>query len=247
MDKSKILVVDDEVNIVELLSLNLKRFGYEVITAFTGMEAITKTSVEKPDLILLDIMLPDSDGIELCSMIRSNNLTKNTPIILVSAKSEESDKIQGLLAGADDYITKPFSLKEIDARIQTVLRRASKNVFSTESKSIVKKGDISIDKNKYEVYRKENKVDLTLSEFKLLSKMFDYPNVVHTREDLLNEISSDREKTDERTIDVHIRNIRKKLETDGEDYIETVRGIGYRLKWDYEKKNPIKLYTNFNN
>lgn len=230
MDNVKVLVVDDEVNIVELLSINLKRFGYEVITAFTGMEAITRTSMEKPDIILLDIMLPDSDGVKICNMIRSNASTSGIPIIMVSAKSEEEDKVEGLLAGADDYITKPFSVKEIDARIQSVIRRTSGLSDAIQGDDSVKRGNIRIDRNKYEVFKNDKKVELTLSEFRILLKIFDQPNKVHTREELMQEISNDKEKADLRTIDVHIRNIRKKLEADSEDYIETVRGIGYRAK-----------------
>lgn len=230
MSVSKILVVDDEKNIVELLRINLERFGYEVISAYTGMEAITLISLEKPDLILLDIMLPDSDGIKICSMIRSNERTMNIPIIMVSAKREEEDKIEGLRAGADDYITKPFSVKEIDARIQSVLRRSNKGNLDIDQPEVLGNNDLVINKEKYEVLKGQNKIDLTLSEFKLLSKIFENPNKVYTREELIDVISSDKEKADIRTIDVHIRNIRKKIESENDEFIETVRGIGYRVK-----------------
>lgn len=230
MSKIKILVVDDEKNIVELLKINLERYGYDVISAYTGMEAITLTSTNTPDLILLDVMLPDSDGIKICSMIRSNEKTSDIPIIMVSAKSEEEDKIEGLIAGADDYITKPFSIKEIEARIQSVLRRSKSNAGEKNKLSIGERDKLYINKDKYEVLVGGLKADLTLSEFKLLSKIFENPNKVYTREELMDVISSDKDKTDIRTIDVHIRNIRKKIEIDGDEFIETVRGIGYRVK-----------------
>ncbi len=230
MSKIKILVVDDEKNIVELLKINLERYGYDVISAYTGMEAITLTSTDTPDLILLDVMLPDSDGIKICSMIRSNEKTSDIPIIMVSAKSEEEDKIEGLIAGADDYITKPFSIKEIEARIQSVLRRSKSNAGEKNKLSIEERDKLYINKDKYEVLVGGLKADLTLSEFKLLSKIFENPNKVYTREELMDVISSDKDKTDIRTIDVHIRNIRKKIEIDGDEFIETVRGIGYRVK-----------------
>jgi len=226
----KILVVDDERNIVELLTINLKRFGYDVISAYTGMEAITLTSLEQPDLILLDIMLPDSDGIKICSMIRNNERTKDIPIIMVSAKSQEEDKIEGLMAGADDYITKPFSVKEIEARIQSVLRRSKKNKLTGSETYLSENEEIIINKDLYEVYKGKKRIDLTLTEFRILSKIFDNANKVFTREELVDEISTDKEKADIRTIDVHIRNIRKKLESNDEEFIETVRGIGYRVK-----------------
>ncbi len=231
MDKLKILVVDDEKNIVELLTINLELLGYEVISAYTGMEAITLTLLELPNLILLDIMLPDSDGVQICSMIRNNQKTKDIPIILVSAKSQEEDKVEGLMAGADDYITKPFSVKEIHARIQSVLRRSMKNMeyIDVESKYDDKK-NLSINKEKYEVLKGNKPIDLTLTEFRILSCLYEKPNKVYTREELMEEISLDKERSDLRTIDVHIRNIRKKLESDDEEYIETVRGIGYRVK-----------------
>ena len=159
MEKIKVLVVDDEVNIVELLKINLNLFGYDVITALTGMEAITRTSIDKPDIILLDIMLPDSDGIKICRMIRNNSSTYGIPIIMISAMSEEEDKLEGLHAGADDYITKPFSVKEIDARIKTVLRRSLSSFEAPASGNTLKRNDLRIDKDKYEVYKNDKRIE----------------------------------------------------------------------------------------
>lgn len=230
MDKLKILVVDDEKSILELLTINLRILGYEVISASTGMEAILQASLESPSLILLDVMLPDGDGVGICSMIRNNEKTKYIPIILLSAKSQEEDKIKGLMAGADDYITKPFSIKEVDARIQSVLRRSINHWENQDSKNDYIKNSLSINREKFEVLKGNDPIDLTLTEFRILSKLYENPNKVYTREDLMEEVSLDKGKGDLRTIDVHIRNIRKKIESDNEEYIETVRGIGYRVK-----------------
>lgn len=235
MSKKRILVVDDEVNIAELIRMNLVSSGYEVMNAYTGMEAITKTNSFRPDLILLDLMLPDIDGLQICQMLRLNEKTKDIPIIMITARSEEDDKVQGLIMGADDYITKPFSIKELEARIQSVLRRADKSEIVKESllinPNLIHYKDLTIDLTKYEIRRGTQALDFTLTEYRILKKLVENKDRVVPREDLLEEIGIDRSKTDSRSLDVHIRNIRKKLEegTDRE-YIETVRGIGYMMK-----------------
>lgn len=235
MSKKKVLIVDDEVNIVELIRMNLESSGYEVMPAYTGMEAITKTNSFLPDLILLDLMLPDIDGLQICQMFRLNENTKDIPIIMITARSEEEDKVQGLIMGADDYITKPFSVKELEARIQTVLRRADKTGMVKDklliNPNIIRYKDITIDTTKYEVKRGAEEIDLTLTEYKILKMLIENRDRVVPREALLDEIGIEKAKTDSRSLDVHIRNIRKKLEegTDME-YIETVRGIGYMIK-----------------
>lgn len=230
MDKQKILVVDDEKSILELLTINLQMLGYEVISVSTGMEAIVQASMELPSLILLDVMLPDGDGVGICNMIRNNEKTRDIPIILISAKSQEEDKINGLMAGADDYITKPFSIKEVDARIQSVLRRSINYWENQDYRVDPINKTLTINREKVEVLKGNDRIDLTLTEFRILSKLYENPNKVYTREELMDEVSLDKGKGDLRTIDVHIRNIRKKIETDNEEYIETVRGIGYRVK-----------------
>lgn len=235
MSKKKILVVDDEENIVELIRMNLESSGYEVIDAYTGMEAITKTNSLIPDLILLDLMLPDIDGLQLCQMLRLNEQTKDIPIIMITAKSEESDKVKGLYMGADDYITKPFGIRELEARVKTVLRRADKTDIIKDSTftniHILKYRDLIMDSDKYEVKIDNKEIDLTLTEFKILKLLLENNDRVTTRESILDEIGTDKTKNDSRSIDVHIRNIRKKLEEDiTSEYIETIRGIGYKLK-----------------
>lgn len=235
MSKKKVLVVDDEENIVELIRMNLESSGYEVIDAYTGMEAITKTNSFIPDLILLDLMLPDIDGLQLCQMLRLNEQTKDIPIIMITAKSEESDKVKGLYMGADDYITKPFGIRELEARVKTVLRRADKTDIIKDSTftniHILKFRDLIMDSDKYEVKIDNKEIDLTLTEFKILKLLLENNDRVTTRESILDEIGTDKTKNDSRSIDVHIRNIRKKLEEDiTSEYIETIRGIGYKLK-----------------
>lgn len=235
MSKSKILVVDDEVNIVELIKMNLEGSGYEVIEAYTGMEAITQTDFFSPDLILLDLMLPDIDGLQVCRMLRKNIKTQDIPIIMVTAKSEEIDKVQGLTIGADDYITKPFGVSELEARIKTVLRRTEhktthKNQDIRNSNILIYK-DLTLDSSKYEVTQDNMKIEFTVTEFNILKRLMENGDKVSSRESILSLIGADNTKNDNRTLDVHIRNIRKKLE-DNEilEYIETVRGIGYKLK-----------------
>ncbi len=235
MSKKKVLVVDDEENIVELIRMNLESSGYEVIDAYTGMEAITKTNSFLPDLILLDLMLPDIDGLQICQMLRLNEETKDIPIIMITARSEESDKVQGLGIGADDYVTKPFGIRELEARIKTVLRRTEKSDIVKDNisvnKNIINFKDINIDSTKYEVKRNLKNIDLTLTEYKILKLLVENKDRVVPRETLLEEIGVEKTKTDSRSIDVHIRNIRKKLEEDADrEYIETIRGIGYRMK-----------------
>lgn len=235
MRKRKVLVVDDEKNIVELIRMNLEGYGYEVIPAFTGMEAITKTNAIIPDLILLDLMLPDIDGLQICKMLRLNAETKDIPIIMITARSEETDKVHGLDAGADDYITKPFGIMELEARIKTVLRRSDKrNILEDHMNrniNIIRFRNLIINPTIYQVKKDEKEIEFTLTEFRILKILVENNDKVMTREDLLEEIGPDKSKPDNRTIDVHIRNIRKKLEEDhGSEYIETIRGIGYRIK-----------------
>lgn len=235
MNKRKILVVDDEPNIIELLKMNLESSGYEVLEASTGMEAITKTNSFLPDLVLLDLMLPDIDGLQVCGMLKKNQVTQDIPIIMITAKSEESDKVQGLTIGADDYITKPFGISELEARIKNVLRRSEKKSIINEinhiHKNIIFYDDLKLDKSKYEVTQQDRKLDLTLTEFIILKSLMENGRNVSSRKSILLLIGSEDNRNNSRTLDVHIRNIRKKLsENRGQDYIETVRGIGYKLK-----------------
>lgn len=236
MGRKKILVVDDEKNIVELIKMNLELSGFEVISAYSGGEAINKAISLNPDLILLDLMLPDIDGFEVCRMMKQSEKVKDIPIIMITAKSEETDKVIGLGLGADDYVTKPFGIRELEARVKTVLRRFEKTNRIKEdmntASNIIRFKDLTIDITKYQVIKNEKEIDLTLTEFKILKILLENQDRVMAREDILNEISGDKLKPDIRTIDVHILNIRKKLGDNGEpyEYIDTIRGIGYRMK-----------------
>lgn len=228
MAGERILIIDDEMNIVELLKYNLETNGYKVIYALTGKEGLTYSLQNKPDLILLDIMLPEVDGFDICKEIKKNKDTENIPIIMLTAKSEEFDKILGLELGADDYITKPFSVRELLARIKVVLRRNHKE----DKSEVINTGDLIIDFNKHEVIKKGEKIELTLKEFELLKLLILNKGKVMTRDFLLDKVWGYEYYGETRTVDVHVRHLRQKLEDDDKnpDYIETVRGIGYKFK-----------------
>jgi len=229
MANEKILVVDDEPNILELIKFNLENNGFKVITACNGERALEMIKAENPVLILLDVMLPGVDGFELCKIIRRKNETSDIPIILITAKSEEIDKILGLEIGADDYITKPFSVRELIARVKAVLRRADKK---DKNEKIIKISDIIIDVDKHEVTVKGKKIELTPKEFELLKLFALNPGRVFSRDYLLEKIWGYDYLGDTRTVDVHIRHLRQKIEenSDETNYIETVRGVGYKFK-----------------
>lgn len=237
MDMLKVLVVDNEKRILRLLKMNLEKSGYEVITGSTGMEAITKTNTLLPDLILLDTMLPDIDGLEICNMLKLNKKTKDIPIIMITARSKESDKVKGLESGADDYITKPFGVKELDARINTILRRYSKDINIEDNNNIIEFKDLIIDPTIYHVKKNNKEVELTLTEFRILRSLAENRHKVMSRKELLESVGVGKIKSDNRVVDVHIRNIRKKLkDKSGTKYIKTIRGIGYRINWEDTKK-----------
>ncbi|MGO1370528.1 MAG: response regulator [Senegalia sp. (in: firmicutes)] len=227
MNNKKILVVDDEENIVELIKYNLKNNGYDIITAFDGEEAYIKAIKENPDLILLDIMLPMLDGIEVCKKLKKNKQTENIPIIMLTAKTEETDKVLGLEIGADDYITKPFNIRELIARVKAVLRRV--NSKDNTEKSIIKAGNIIIDTESYQVKADEKIIDLTLKEFELLKLLSQNKGKVLSRNYLLDKIWGYDFYGETRTVDVHIRHLRKKMNLSN-DTIETIRGVGYKIK-----------------
>ena len=228
MASEKILVVDDEDYIVELISYNLVSSGYSVITANNGIDAVRITKEEKPSLILLDLMIPGLDGYDVCKAIRSDENTKDVLIIMLSAKGEELDKILGLELGADDYITKPFSIRELLARVKAILRRR-KSLGANEE--IYKTNDISINFERREVTILDNKIDLTLKEFELLEILVKNRGKILTRETLLDKIWGYEYIGETRTVDVHIRYLRKKIEVDDKNpkFIETIRGVGYRF------------------
>jgi two-component system alkaline phosphatase synthesis response regulator PhoP len=224
----KILIVDDEPHILELVRFNLEATGLKVIEALDGTEAISLTQSEKPDLVILDLMLPGIDGLEVCRRLRSERETKDISIIMLTARGEEIDRILGLEIGADDYITKPFSPRELVARVKAVLRRASQT--DTTGK-IIRIGGITIDTEKYEVLVNGEKQEFTPKEFELLKLLASNPGKVFTREYLLEKIWGYNYIGDTRTVDVHIRHLRQKIEQNSERpiYIETLRGLGYKF------------------
>ena len=225
MPSDTILAVDDEVDILELISFNLKAAGYHVVTALTGEEALKRCEVEKPSLVLLDIMLPGIDGLEVCRRLKGDRTTSNIPIIMLTARGDEVDKILGLELGADDYITKPFSVRELAARVKSLLRRVAPQQESEPQ--TLRAGDIMIDITNYEAFKGGEKLSLTLKEFELLKVLVLSRGKVLTRDFLLDRIWGYEYYGETRTVDVHIRHLRQKL---GEEpYIETVRGVGYRF------------------
>ena len=234
-DKKTILIVDDEQHIVDILVYNLEKEGYKTLQANDGLTAVDIALSEKPDLILLDIMLPKMDGLAVCKRIRH---TLNVPILMLTAKDEEIDKILGLELGADDYVTKPFSVRELMARIKANLRKvelSSTNVNEKEehtNKIIV--GDLKLDLDKFEVKVKDEVVDLTLREFEVLKYLANQPGQVITREVLLEKVWGYEYYGDIRTVDVTVRRIREKIEKDttAPKRLITKRGIGYYLAAD---------------
>jgi DNA-binding response OmpR family regulator len=230
MKNKKILVVDDEAKITDLISSYLEREGYQVTTAADGEAALEVFRREQPDLILLDLMLPKLNGYEVCREIRAQS---RVPIIMLTARDEEPDKIVGLELGADDYITKPFSPREVVARVRAVLRRAEAD--EPEAK-IIRAGDIEINQNRHEVKKKGETIELTPTEFKLLSTLADSPRRVFTRLQLVEEVQGYSFEGYERTIDAHIKNLRQKIEDDPKNpsMIGTVYGVGYRFEIESE-------------
>ena len=227
MAEEKILVVDDEEHIQELIRFNLEKSGYKVISADNGIDAIKLAKEQLPQLMLLDLMLPGMDGLDVCKEIRKDSNMLNMPIIMITAKGEEIDKIIGLELGADDYITKPFSVRELLARIKALLRRSNIQIVETTFKV----GNLAIDFGKHEVIKSEIKIDLTLKEFELLQILIKNKGRVMTRDFLLDKIWGYEYLGETRTVDVHIRHLRQKIEDDDKNpvYIQTIRGIGYRF------------------
>ena len=220
-----ILIIDDEKRLVSLVQSYLVQEGYRVVTAYNGKEALPVAQKEKPDLIILDIMMPEMNGYDFMRVHRAES---DTPIIMLTAKVEDDDKIIGLEFGADDYVTKPFKPRELMARVRNVLRRAGKN--EPKGKTL-KVGDIMLDHDSREVIVDNRSVDLTPSEFDLLAALMSAPGKVFSRLDLLDVIQGVRYEGYERTIDTHIKNLRAKIEADPRKprYIETMYGVGYRL------------------
>lgn len=226
----KILVVDDEKLLVKGIKYNLEQEGYQVVTAFDGEEALRLAHDESIDLILLDLMLPKMDGLTVCRNIRTFS---DTPIIMLTAKSEDIDKILGLEYGADDYITKPFNIREVTSRIKAILRRVNPKPKENDNMTLVS-GDVELDYNFRNVKIKGNVIELTGKEFDLLELFLKHPGKVYTRENLLDIAWGFDYPGDVRTVDVHIRRLREKIEQNPAepDYIKTKWGVGYYYKQD---------------
>jgi len=226
----KVLIIEDEPNIRELVSYNLKISGFIPIEAEDGILGMEMISTQKPDLILLDIMLPGKDGYEICKELRAAG--NQTPIIMMTAKTDEVDKVLGLEFGADDYISKPFGIRELVARIKAVLRRFESNGGDEHPTEILKLNGIGIDLGRHEVSVDGTKIDLTMKEFELLTFLARNKGRAFSRDELLDKVWGINYLGESRTVDVHIRHLRKKLAlNDDEDrYIETIRGKGYKMK-----------------
>jgi phosphate regulon transcriptional regulator PhoB len=220
-----ILVVDDEPDIVELVSYNLKKAGFAVSSAADGEEALTIIRASRFDLIVLDLMLPGIHGMELCRILRNNPKTAHIPIIMLTARGEETDKIHGLETGADDYMTKPFSPKELIARVKAVLRRSGERA----AEKTISLGDLTINKETFSVTKRGVPLNLSATEFKLLLYLVERRGRVFSRDQLLDAVWKDETFVEPRTVDVHIRRLRTQIEDDPSSpvYVKTRRGIGY--------------------
>ena len=227
LSNTKILVIEDEPSQVELLNFNLDRQGYDVVVAMDGEEGVQVARDELPDLILLDWMLPSLPGVEVCRHLRRNKATREIPIIMLTARSEERDKVRGLEVGADDYITKPYSIKELIARVQAALRRPSSQVFGKKLAA----GPISIDLEKHHVTCGDTPVNLSATEYRLLVTLMQAPERVYSREQLLDMVWGISADVETRTVDVHIGRLRRVLAKAGQsDLLRTVRGFGYSFQ-----------------
>lgn len=228
--QGKILVVDDEESLVRLISYNLNKEGFVTLPAYDGYQALRLVKEENPDLIILDLMLPGKDGLEVCRRLRSDRIS--TPVIMLTARDEEVDKIVGLELGADDYVTKPFSVRELCARVKAVLRRGRETPEREGQEREIAVGSFVLRPDSYQIYYKEKLLDLTLKEFELLSLLLRNNGRVLKRDYLLEVIWNFSDSANTRVLDVHISKLRDKIEEDSKNprYIKTVRGLGYKFE-----------------
>lgn len=229
MSKELIFAVEDETHIQELIKYNLEANSYKVLTFVSGESLLNEVKNTVPDLFILDIMLPGMDGYEVCRNLRQNQRTKNIPIIILTAKNDEFDKVLGLELGADDYITKPFSVRELLARVKAIIRRV--NISIPDESEIIRHRDLSIDCTRREVYKNGELIEMPLKEFELLKLLAQNKGRVLSRDQLLEKIWDYDYYGETRTVDVHVRYLRQKIEDDDNNptYIETIRGIGYKF------------------
>lgn len=228
MSELRILVIEDETDIREVIAYNLKREGYAVITAQNGKEGLKLAKNKNPNLIILDLMMPEIDGLEVCRLIRADSLTQSIPIIMVTAKDDEADIVLGLGLGADDYVTKPFSPKTLVARVKAVLRRM-KSQSADKADDVIVRAGLEINSIKHQVKIDGEPIELTATAFRLLQLLAAHPGKVFTRDHLLSRIIGENAVVVDRNVDVHIQAIRKKMGP-YRDWIETVRGVGYRFR-----------------
>ncbi len=224
---SKILVVEDERDIQDIVAYNLQQAGYEVVLASRGDDAVRLAKLQRPDLVLLDLMLPGLSGKEVCQAIRRDSATATTPVIMLTAKGEEVDRVVGLEVGADDYVTKPFSMRELMLRVQTILRRSSAK-GAAPAESSFEFGCLRVDVAAYRAWVENREIELTALEFKLLVTLHERKKRVQRRETLLNDVWGISADVTTRTVDTHVKRLREKLGTAGA-FVETVRGVGYRF------------------
>jgi two-component system phosphate regulon response regulator PhoB len=226
MAKTRILIIEDERGLTDVLTYNLDREGYEVSVSHDGRDGLRKAQSLLPELIILDIMLPSLNGLEVCRLLRSGEPTRRIPILMLTAKSEETDQVVGFSMGADDYVTKPFSVKVLVQRVKALQRR---HEYPTDAPEISEHLDVRVDRKRHQTFWKNKEVHLTPTEFRLVECLLRQPGRAFSRRDLMEAAIGDGVVVLERTIDVHIKTLRKKLGPAG-DFIETVRGVGYRFR-----------------
>ncbi len=227
MPREHVLVVDDEEDVLELIRYNLERAGYRVSCAASGEEALALARRTGPDVILLDLMLPGVDGLDVCRQLRADAATRDIPVVMVSARGEEADVVAGLELGADDYVTKPFSPRVLLSRVKAVLRRRRGEEASPEA--VVRAGDLEIDPGRHRVTFRGEGLDLTVTEFRILHLLASRPGRVFTRQQIVDAVHGVNHPATERSVDVQVMRLRKKLGEAGE-LVETVRGVGYRFR-----------------
>ncbi len=226
MSKGTILVIDDEKDLIELVRYNLEKEGYDVIAATDGASGLEVIRKHRPELVMLDLMMPGMDGLQVCQRLRADQRTAHTPVIMLTAKATESDRIVGLELGADDYVTKPFSPREVIARVKALLRRTAQQ---KETPHLIRTGDLTIDVNGHDVSYAGVRISLTATEFRILQFLAGRPGRVFSRDEIIDAALENDSAVFDRTIDVHITAIRKKMGKGGE-LIETVRGFGYKFR-----------------
>jgi len=229
------MVVDDEADVIDMLVINLRSAGFQVVAVEDGATALAKARTEAPSLIILDLMLPKMPGLEICRVLKSDPATRHIPVIMLTAKAEEVDKIVGLELGADDYVTKPFSPRELILRINRSLRRGKEKVVGVERITI---GELALDHTRHEVLVKNIPVELTATEFRLLALLMERRGRVQGRDSLLNDVWGYESVIDTRTVDTHVRRLREKLGPLA-TYIETIRGVGYRISEGALAQMPV--------